>query len=84
VSLFLSPKYYSTEGNTITHVANYIFTTIIAFAGQARAQSPHPLHNIGSGIGISKGASCLSNLRGHAAAAAQIPFSHISGWHLSN
>jgi len=55
---------------------------LMAFAGQARTQSPHALQSAGSVIGGSPGFSWRNNFRGQAFAATQTAPSHLAGSHL--
>jgi len=54
----------------------------MAFAGQARTQSPHALQSAGSVIGGSPGVSWRNNFRGQAFAAMHTSPSHFAGSHL--
>lgn len=53
-----------------------------AFKGHADEQEPQPTHMDSSCMGKSYGFSWGNALCGQALPAAQIPRSHLSGWHL--
>jgi len=56
---------------------------LIAFSGQARAQSPQPRQTAGFGMGISPGFSCRKTFILQACTAAHKPPLHFSGQHLA-
>lgn len=59
------------------------YTIRIALRGHAAQHIPQPTHIDVSCIGKSYGSSWEKALCGHASPAIQIPWSHLSGWHLS-